>query len=146
MTAADIDLAAHVSEATTAAIACLVDAEIAREYGQTHVSGQPVKDVVEGALMLLSASLEVDLREAFVAATGSDRRLAPYAQACRSILVRDALAARECQCRQLGGAGLDGAHGHRDTCHGHYEADVPEIDGLRLCGECYIAEANRRGL
>lgn len=135
----------RLSDGTRAGIATLIEARIAREYGQTAIDGQDVALVESGARMLVEAGLHFDARPAFLAfAKGDERGLNGWVDSEIRILLKEGLAARECQCRQLAHGGLDRNHGHRDTCHRHYEADVPPIDGLLLCGTCHGAEYQAR--
>lgn len=76
----------------------------------------------------------LDLRDDYLARTGGDdTHLRGYVDSTLRILIRDGLAARECQIRQLDPSAL--------PCHTHYEADVPEVNGARLCGPHYIERA-----
>lgn len=120
-----------LSEGTTAAIANLTDYSIEHEYGVPGATGR-----VLGATTVALAGLQFDLRAQFVSINGTDAGLAGYAQATLRILLRDGLEARRCQCHTLNGIC---PHGTAARCEGHYEADVPPIDGARLCGTCHAA-------
>lgn len=126
-----------LSEGTTAAIANLTDYSIEHEYGVVGAV-----DRVLGATTVALAGLQFDLRAQFVSINGTDAGLAGYAQATLRVLVRQGLEARLCQCHTIN----DGRcpHAHVGSCGGHYEADVPAIDGALLCGTCHIAEYQAR--
>lgn len=129
----------ELSEGTRAAIASLVDARIDREHGGA------VEDQIRGATMLATAGLQFDLYQQYVTANGDDRGLRGYVDTALRILVREGLAARVCQCRQLHPHGCKhGSAVGQLWCGGHYEADVPPIDGALLCGDCYVAEYQAR--
>lgn len=125
----DTDLLAPISDETRAAIASVVEGTIEREYGITNT--------VEGARFLAIAGLEMDLGAAWHAANpGHEIGLRGYTESTLRILVTAGLKARECQCNTS--SDRDRTHNHRYTCHNHYEADVPPIDGMKLCGACHI--------
>jgi len=124
-----------LSDGTKAAIANVVDYKIEREHGQDTA------DAEQGARMIALAGLQFDL----LAAGADAERVRGLAETTLRILVREGLAARVCQCRQLHPHGCP--HGSAVGslwCGGHYEADVPPIDGALLCGACHVAEYQAR--
>ena len=124
-----------LSDGTRAAVANLVDYEIEREYGN-DVAGQ-----IRGAKTLALAGLQFDLLDSGSPVEG----VQGVAETTLRILVRDGLAARVCQCRQIHPHGCK--HGSAVGslfCGRHYEADVPAIDGALLCGTCHVAEYETR--
>lgn len=127
-----------LSDATRAAVANVVDYTIEAEYGQPTPG-------MDGARMLALGGLMIDLGDEHRRTNGAlatDASLRSVAETTLRILIRDGLAARECQCRQLTGGGC--THGERGVCHRHYEADVPPIDGALLCGTCHVTEYQTR--
>jgi hypothetical protein len=125
------------SPATIAAIAQCVEARIAREYRRDSL---PLAAALEAA----EAGVYADAREAFQRFTGGDERgLNGWVNGEVQILMNAGLVARECQCRRLGSGRLSRNHRQHadlDVCHRHYEADVPLLAGLLLCGDCHVAE------
>lgn len=124
-------LEASITNGTRAAVASLVEHTIDREYGTQDATA------TNGARMLALAGLRMDLHRPFVEMNGSDRGLDGLADTQLRIMVRDALAARRCDCT-TGGPGHP--HSSLIRCEGHTEADVPVTeDGHKLCGACYVA-------
>lgn len=134
----------RVSEGTAAAIASLVEVRIAREYGLLSIDDQPLEDVETGGRMLAEAGIKFDGGDAYLAFTGDEHGLSSWAYQEVNRLIAQGLAARTCQCSQLPQRGLFRDHEHREICTGHYEIDVPPIDGLLLCGDCHGVEYRAR--
>lgn len=133
-----------VGDQTRAAIAQLVEAKIAAEYGLTELDGVPLRDVTTTQHALATLAIISDLGPQLEAAANGDATfLQAYADAVQRMLIKAGLAARECQCRQLPDAGLSRGHGHSGICHDHYEPDVPLLAGLLLCGTCHVHEHQR---
>lgn len=122
-----------LSDATLAAVNNLVDYTIEAEYGNA------VADEIRGARTVALGALQFDLRDQFTGLNGDDYGLSGYADATLRVLIRDGLATRVCQCRQL-----HATCPHKQTgmpfCADHFEADVPPVRGARLCGTCHVAE------
>jgi hypothetical protein len=134
-----------LSDGTKAAIANIVDYTILREYSIVITDdGLLVEDAMTGARMIALAGLQFDLHHQFVEMNGNDRGLSKYAEATLPILVRDGLAERVCQCRELHGVCPHAGNSSKPICANHYETDVPEIDGALLCGPCHIDEYQAR--
>jgi hypothetical protein len=129
-----------LSAATEAALDRLVEEEVLHEYqvGNPHARAS--------ALQLARERVAADGYEAFVARNpGYENRVWSWAQVEVNALVKARLVERECQCRRLRYPVLPAFHGHgMYICHRHYEADVPELDGLLLCGTCYVVEWDAR--
>lgn len=121
-----------LSEGTRTAVDNLVDYMIEREYGHD------VADAIKGVTMIADAGLQFDLR---AAGATQEQLQAGLVHTTLRILVRDGLAARVCQCRRLHPNGCPhGAATGSLWCDNHYEADVPELSGVKLCGTCHVAE------
>jgi hypothetical protein len=124
-----------LSDGTRAAIANIINYEVEREYGQDTAG-------LAGAKTLALAGLQFDLLE-----SGATQEMirAGLADTTLRILVRDGLAARICQCRQLHPDGcVHGAATGSLWCEGHFEADVPAVGGALLCGTCHCREYESR--
>jgi hypothetical protein len=119
---------ATVSLEARAAVESAVEHMIEREYG----TGDPAS--LRGASQLATAAITLDIRPLYVETNGTDRGVESLAAILFRILVRDGLDQRRCPC-VLTGVG----HHHVGQCSAHYEADVPPIDGERLCGTCHVA-------
>lgn len=127
----DIDLDSLVTADTRVIVAGLVDTTIEREY-----QAPDAEDRVNGATILAVAALKFDLGPTFRRMNGefaTDRGLEQLARTQLRILVKAGLDARLCQCMEMGAP----RHGHSGRCTGHTEADVPPVNGKRLCGTCY---------
>ena len=122
-----------VSPETRAAIASVVEHTIEREHGQGDAAA------AAGARAIALAGLQMDLHGVAAELGGDDRALRGLADTQLRILITQGLDARRCQCPAVTPAEREG-HGHSTACEGHYEADVPEVDGRRLCGACYCAQ------
>lgn len=134
------ELTYQLAEDTTIALDGTVELIIAREYGATEFEGRPIAEAIAAGRELARGGVARDARIAYEAFTGGDERyLRTWSQQETITLIKARLSARECQCRQLPRGGLD-RHEHRDVCHNHYEADVPPVNGLYLCGTCYCKE------
>lgn len=125
-------LEASITDGTRAAVASLVEHTVDREYGTQDPTA------ANGARMLALAGLKLDLHSLYVEINKSDRGLDALADTQLSIMVRDGLADRRCDCT-TGGPGHP--HSSLIRCEGHTEADVPATDdGRKLCGACYVGE------
>jgi hypothetical protein len=124
-------IAQQLSETTTMLVDTLVGYTIEREYGSTTAP-------IAGARILALASLQFDLADAHQERGGQPEHLQSYAETVLRMLVKSGLAARRCQCRIIGNHERDG-HEHIGACPRHYEADVPELGGVLLCGTCHVA-------
>src|SRR3954468_5121522 len=129
-----------LSAATEAALDRVVEEEVLHEYqvGRQHARSS--------AWNFARERVAEDGREAFVARNpGYENRVWSWAQGAVDMMVKARLVERECQCRRLRYPVLPAFHGHgANICHSHYEADVPELDGLLLCGTCYVVEWDAR--
>lgn len=131
-TMSDAELLAPISAETRGAVASVVEATIEREY---QVDGAEAS--LKGATLIALAGLDMDLGGAWREAhTGYDTGLRGYTETALRILVAEGLLQRECQCNTS--SDRDRTHNHRYTCHNHYEAEVPPIDGMLLCGPCHV--------
>jgi antitoxin (DNA-binding transcriptional repressor) of toxin-antitoxin stability system len=128
---------APLTEGTLAAIANIVDATIDKEYG---VQGAEVLRL--GAAMIAQAGLHFDLREAYLQLPDNrgEQGLAGLVETELRMRVAEGLEARTCQCRQIQGVCRHSSNPTGLPCAGHYEADVPPIRGLLLCGPCHADE------
>lgn len=123
-----VDTMPDLSEHTRIAIAQLVDATIEHEYGRD--TG------LVTARQTAHAALAEDLRP-----THAGAGLDSYTHITLRILVRDGMATRTCQCRQLHPLGCPhGSASGSIWCTNHYESDVPALRGALLCGTCHVAE------
>ena len=130
---------AALSPETRAAVAALVDRRIEREHGTADDTQ------VQGARRIAVAGIQMDIHRTYVKYSGSDRGVATSADLLLRHLVDEGLAARLCHCAHLHPHGCP--HGSaigQLFCGGHYEADVPAIDGALLCGTCHVAEYQTR--
>lgn len=125
---------ADVTFETRAVAAGIVEYRIDREYGKVDDDG------LRGATMLALAAIKMDINRRYVALNGSEDRIDGLADSLLRLLVAEGLDARRCQCPVTDPNQLVG-HDHSGPCEGHYEADVPAIDGARLCGTCHVAVA-----
>lgn len=131
-----VETIADLSPGTLAAIANLVEYTIEKEYG-TFTEGARI-----GARITAIAGVQMDVAAAYLERNaGDDRYLHGYADTTVRMLVAEGLEARRCQCAAV----LDelAGHDHIGACAGHYEADVPQLDGKLLCGTCHVAVYNR---
>lgn len=129
---------AAISNETKAAVANLVDYTIEREYGHG------VTAEMNGARTLALAGIRMDWHALYVQTNGDDRHLASAADSQLRVMVEAGLASRRCQCTLHV---APGSHRHVDyRCTGHYEADVPAVGDLRLCGNCYPVYADAAGV
>ena len=132
-----------ISEQTEAIIKHLVEYDVQLAYGHED------KDAARGARLIALAAVKFDL-----SGQVEERDRDSIAHYELSRLIRDALEARRCQCPRIGDFGMcwhGNYPGPRSTrgdirCRNYFERDVPEIDGAKLCGACYSATADERGL
>jgi hypothetical protein len=130
-----------IVEDTATALDGTVELIIAREHGAVEFEGRPIDEAIVVGRELAAAGIRHDARTAYEAFTGGDDRyLSAWVRGEAAVLIKARLVARECQCRRFPQAGLFRGHGHADLCTGHYETDVPPVQGLLLCGTCYGAE------
>jgi len=132
-----------LSPGTLAAIASVVEHQIAFTYRRRD--GVEVLAELRGARILARAGIALDSTNAWGRHFGNTTGLDTAADSLLRQLVRDGLAARRCQCDQLPEHRFDNQldgncpHGIDLQCTGHFEADVPPVDGVyRLCGTCYV--------
>jgi len=114
-----------LSPGTKAAIAQVADYEVEREYGREDSDGR------RGAKALAIAGITMDLHRlnADLIKGWTEPNIKHHAHLTLRIEVGHAL--RERLCQHPSG-----------TCETHFEHDVPEIEGLKMCGEHYIAVAD----
>ena len=128
---------------TTAQTQQLID-NIA-DYLVEQTYGHDVTEPVKGARLIALGALKFDL-----AGQVDPQHEDAIARGELRAREREALEARRCQCPQLGGCShavypsLAGRA--KSACEYYYESDVPAIDGKLLCGMCYAAVADERGL
>ena len=115
----------------------LVEYEVQRTYGH---NSQDDQDAARGARMIARAAIALDLYGQV-----DEQHRDKIAHRELTTRVREALEARRCQCHRIGKGGVCW-HQSGTQCLGYFELDVPEIDGAKLCGTCYIATADERGL
>ena len=123
------------SDELKAAVASLVEYEIDITYGKPFDSAGPVDGVKAAEAAALSQLPTVDP----LGNQLTDRDVRSQAHRWVLDLVEAGLQKRLCQCgfREFGFGG-DRGHGHRrEACRAYYEADVPSIDGKKLCGLCH---------
>ncbi len=121
-----------LSDTTRAAVNAYVNATVEHEYQRA--------DATEARQAAHTALMD-DLRDNYVTRNGGGDGLVSYTDHTLRILVRDGLAARTCQCRQLHPHGCPhGTASGSIWCARHYEADVPAESGALLCGTCYVVE------
>lgn len=115
-----------LSPGTKAAIDQLADYEVEREYGREDRDGQ------RGAKMIAEAGISMDLHHKLnggMVQGWTDAQIRSHVHILMRIELGHALRARLCQ--------------HPSgTCETHFEHDVPEIEGLKMCGAHYIAVAD----
>lgn len=109
-------------------VSSCVEYRVQREYGDD------VQDALAGARMIAVAQLAFDLADAGVVPTGPEAESLAATQ--YNIMVAEGLEIRACQC------GASGRSSHGMLCTGHYQTDVPVVEGKRLCGACYVSECN----
>lgn len=128
-----LDTLPPLSEPTRIAVAALVDATVEHEYGHSKT--------LTATREAAHATLVKDLRSSYVTRTGNGDGLLAYVDITLRILIRDGLATRVCQCRQLHPHGCPhGSASGSIWCARHYEADVPPLNGALLCGTCHVGE------
>ena len=127
------ELVAPLSEPTLTAIAHLVERTIEAEYDPSGNRG-----AITGARMRATLAVQADSVQAWIDRNSSDRGLPQYSQMVIRVLVASGLKERECGCTVVTPGRRDG-HDHIGRCTRHTEADVPELDGRRYCGTCYVA-------
>lgn len=123
-----------ISEQTEEIIKHLVEYDVQRSYGHDY------KDAAKGARLIALAAVKFDLNSQVEV-----RHLNSTAHAELDRLAREALAARLCQCHRIAQHKAC-QHQAYAECPNYYELHVPEIDDAKLCGACYIATADERGL
>ncbi len=123
-----------ISEQTEEIIKHLVEYDVQRSYGHDD------KDAARGARMIALAAIGLDLYGQV-----DEQHRDKIAHRELTTRHREGLAARRCQCHRIGKSGVCW-HQSGTQCNGYFELDVPEIDGAKLCGGCYIATADERGL
>jgi hypothetical protein len=118
-----------LSPGTKAAIGRVADYEVEREYGREDSDGQ------RGAKALAIAGITMDLHRlnADLIKGWAESHIKHHAHLTLRIEVGHALRERLCQ------------HPFT-TCQTHFEHDVPEIEGLKLCGGHYIDIADKMRL
>jgi hypothetical protein len=129
----------QLTDATMAAIWRVINDDIEHEHGGGS------KEQREAHKRDATRRLRDDLHDKWVQENGNDRSLAGFAYVQLRMLVAEGLATRECQCAKLHRHGCP-HQGHRGLlfCNGHWEADVPLIDGTPLCGACHVGEFQKR--
>jgi hypothetical protein len=125
-----IEIIAPLRPEVLAQVAAVVESTIEQEYRLPDADA-----VLKGARMTAIAAIEMDLRVAWTERYNGEGGLRGYADTVLRGLVAEGLKARECQCAVTSATAP--GHNHRETCHGHYEADVPPISGRLLCGPCH---------
>lgn len=131
---------ADVSIPARAAVDDVVEYRIEREYGI-----EDAEDAMGGAAIRAVILITDDIRPRYTAATGSDHGIKGLAEALLRMLVTAGLEARLCQCNAGSDPHARVGHDHVGECSGHYEADVPPIDGMLMCGTCHGAVWRARG-
>lgn len=110
------------------------------EYRVRETYGHEDRDALKDARLIALAAVKFDL---------SGQVEEPHRDAIAhnelNRLTREALEARRCQCHRIAQHGVC-QHQAYAECPNYHELDVPEIDDAKLCGACYIAVADGRGL
>lgn len=138
----------EISDQTKQLIDNLVEYDVQRAYGHNSPEDQ---DAARGARMIALAAVMLDLHGQV-----EELHRDSAAHVELNARARAALDARRCQCPIIS-EGSVCRHGDypaaaswttkpRAVCSSYFELDVPEIDGAKLCGTCYIATADERGL
>ena len=116
---------AGYSDDTKQLLAALVEATIAVEYARGKPEERAAFEAAAHARRAARNAVQEDLRPTRIDMFGDDRFLTGYADSTVAIDLYRGLEARRCQSPT------------NPTCTGHFEADVPPVDGRKLCSECY---------
>lgn len=123
---------AAITDITRFIVNRVVEYRIEGEYGHPN-EGE------NAAVMLATAGISMDIHRTFVAINGTDHGVDSLAATLLRQLVNAGLEARRCQCAVVNPNKLGGHNHISGRCGAHYEADVPELGGKRLCGSCHVA-------
>lgn len=123
-----------------AAVDDVVQYRIEQEYGIADAEA-----AAGGAATRAVIHITDDIRPLYVGYNGTDIGLRGLAEALLRQLVTAGLDARRCQCGRSDAGERGESHGHRGACEGHFEADVPPVDGMLMCGTCHGAVWRARG-
>lgn len=129
-----------ISDTTKTLIDQLVEYSIDAEYGKID---QATRD---SHGKITAASVLFDMRDAHARSGGSPEHTPNDASYWLRPILRAALAARECQHIEMRRAEVARTGQTEAVCHAHTEHDVPDVDGYKLCGRHYTAEADARNL
>jgi hypothetical protein len=127
-----------LSPMTNIALDDLTDAVVRREYNMN------TPDQVRALRKIAVAAMASDMRHNWLENETSDRGLTSAADTLVNIALTERLQQRECQCSRLHPHGCSHYYKAEPFCKGHFEADVPDIDGVKLCGSCHNVEWQAR--